>query len=62
VSYVPPGYLISANQGTVLAQKFDTKSVRVTGCPFPIAEQVGTFAPFIPGAEFSVSPNGILAY
>ncbi|HYM05476.1 MAG TPA: protein kinase [Terriglobales bacterium] len=62
VSYAPPGYLIYSNQGTLLAQKFEAKSLRVTGDPFPIAQQVGTFAPFIPGAEFSVSANGILAY
>jgi eukaryotic-like serine/threonine-protein kinase len=62
VSYAPPGYLVYANKGTVLAQKFDMKSLRVTGGPFPIAERVGTFGPFLPGAEFSVSATGILAY
>ena len=62
VSYVPPGYLIYSRQGTILAQAFDTKSLRVAGASFPIAEHVGTFAPFILGAEFSVSPNGVLAY
>jgi serine/threonine protein kinase len=60
-SYVPPGYLIYSNQGTVLAQKFDAKSLRITGSPFPIAEHVSTFV-VVSGAEFSVSANGILAY
>ena len=61
VAYVPPGYLIYSNQRTVLAQRFDAKSLRVTGGPFPIAEQAGTFG-FFPGAEFSSSENGVLAY
>jgi Tol biopolymer transport system component/predicted Ser/Thr protein kinase len=61
VSYVPPGYLVYSNQGTVLAHKFDTKSLRITGGPFSIAEHVSTFA-VVSGAEFSVSANGILAY
>lgn len=61
VSYVPPGYLVYSSQGTILAQKFDAKSFRVTGGPFPIAEHASTFG-FFPGAEFSVSPNGVLAY
>jgi Tol biopolymer transport system component len=62
VGYAPPGYLVYSNQGTVLAQKFDTKSLLVTGSPFPIAEGVSTFAPFLSGAGFSLSLNGILAY
>jgi hypothetical protein len=52
VSYAPPGYLIYSSQGTVLAQRFDAKSLRVTGGPSPIAEQVGTF--IMGAAEFSV--------
>jgi Tol biopolymer transport system component len=61
VSYVPPGYLIYSNQGTVLAQKFDSKSLRVAGGAFPVAEHVRTFG-FDPGAQFSLSAHGVLIY
>jgi dipeptidyl aminopeptidase/acylaminoacyl peptidase len=61
VSYVPPGYLIYSSQGTIMAQEFDAKSFRVAGGPFPIAEHASAFG-FFPGAEFSESPNGVLAY
>jgi Tol biopolymer transport system component/tRNA A-37 threonylcarbamoyl transferase component Bud32 len=61
VSYVPPGYLVYSSQGTILAQKADADSLRVSGSPFPIAPQVSTFA-FWPGTQFSTSRNGVLAY
>jgi eukaryotic-like serine/threonine-protein kinase len=60
-SYVTSGFLIYARQQTVLAQKFDAKTLRVTGSPIPIAEQVGDMT-FRPGTLFSVSQSGVLVY
>ena len=61
VRYVPPGFLIYGSQQTLLAQKFDAKTLRVTGRPFPIADQVGAFG-LSPGSQFSASQTGVLAY
>ncbi len=60
-SYVKPGFLIYSRQGTILAQKFDAKTLRVTGPPVPIAGQVDTSGDY-PGAQFSASEGGVLAY
>ena len=61
VQYVDPGYLVFAREGTLLAQRFDPGSGRVTGEPFSIAEHVRYF--FSTGsASFAVSRTGTLAY
>ena len=61
VSYVPSGFLIYGRPQTLLAQKFDAKTLQVSGKPLPIAQQLDSFR-FIPGFPFSVSQNGVLAY
>jgi eukaryotic-like serine/threonine-protein kinase len=55
--FVPPGYLISVRENTLLAQRFDEKQASVRGEPIAIAENV---APF--GIDFSGSQNGVLVY
>ncbi|HYM12977.1 MAG TPA: protein kinase [Bryobacterales bacterium] len=56
-----PGFLIFARGDTLMAQPFDAKKLELKGDAFPIAEQVATFG-FAPGASFSASDTGILAY
>ena len=59
--YAPPGYLLYASRGALMAHRFDPDSLSLLGEPFPIAEQVETFAGIgIP--NFSASDNGILTY
>jgi len=61
MAYAPPGYLLFAREGNLLAQAFDARERRVSGDPFPIAEAIQTFAQ-IYDSLFSVSANGILLY
>ena len=61
VQYVDPGYLVFAREGTLLAQRFDSKSGRVTGEPFSIAERVRYFLS-TGAASFAASQTGTLAY
>jgi serine/threonine protein kinase len=59
--YSPPGYLLTIQQGMLVAFPFDEKSARVRGNPVRIAEGVLTGNP--PGyAPFSVSGPNALAY
>ena len=55
------GYVLFAQEGTLMAQLFDEKSFQLTGDAFPIAEHLqvdlGSSR-----AIFSVSENGILAF
>ena len=61
VQYVDPGYLVFVREGTLLGQRFDVASGRVTGEPFSIAEPVRYFLSSA-WAAFTASPNGVLAY
>ena len=55
------GHLLFVRQGTLLAQRFDLKTLALAGESLPIAEHVE--AGVTQGlAAFSVSSNGILAY
>jgi Tol biopolymer transport system component len=59
--YVEPGYLVFVRDGTLLAQRFDADSGKVSGAPIAIADPVASFES--PGwAAFAVSRNGVLAY
>ena len=59
-SYAPPGYLLFARQGTLVAQRFDASSATLSGDPVPVAENVrmlgGTWG------LFSASQNGTLVH
>ena len=56
VAYSPPGYLLFVRDQTLMAQRFDVIQLEVSGEPFPIAEQTGSFD------SLSVSENGVLVY
>jgi eukaryotic-like serine/threonine-protein kinase len=63
IAYAPPGFLIYMLGTTLLAQPFDASSLRVTGEPIPIANQVERNPE--PGSRrgaFSLSQTGVLAY
>jgi eukaryotic-like serine/threonine-protein kinase len=57
--YVDPGYLVYAREGTLLGQRFDPVSTRVSGEPFAIAEHVHYFLSTA-RATFAASRNGVL--
>jgi Tol biopolymer transport system component len=55
------GHLLFVRQKTLLAQKFDPKSLELTGESFPIVENVQDDPGFF-SAVFSVSDQGTIAY
>jgi Tol biopolymer transport system component len=59
--YAPPGYLLRASQGVLVAQHFDAARLTVSGDPFPVAQAIGQDDGTSRSA-FSVSPAGILAH
>ncbi len=59
--YAPPGYLLSVEDGNLMAQAFDAGLALATGTPVSIAEGIAT-NPRIGNAGFSVSLTGVLAY
>jgi Tol biopolymer transport system component len=60
VEYAPPGYLVFVRETTLVAQRFDVDSGRLSGEPIPIADGIGVDANG--QAEFSVSRTGVLVY
>jgi Tol biopolymer transport system component len=59
--YSPPGYLLTVQQGMLVAYPFDEKDATVKDRPVRVAESVPVGAP--PGyAPIAVSANGLLAY
>jgi Tol biopolymer transport system component len=61
MAYAQPGYLLFLREKILMAQRFDAKSLGLTGDPFPVAEQVQYF-PQTANAIFSVSQSGLLVY
>ena len=59
--YAPPGYLLRASQGVLVAQHFDAARLTVSGDPFPVVQAVGQ-SDNADRSAFSVSPAGILAH
>jgi Tol biopolymer transport system component len=59
VSYAG-GYLLFWREGSLMAQRFDPATRRVTGDSFPITDRLATEGSRY--ASFSVSENGVLAY
>jgi len=59
--YAPPGYLLYVVEGTLMAQRFDASSLRVTGDVAPLAEHAAANLSVGRG-NFTVSENGILTY
>jgi eukaryotic-like serine/threonine-protein kinase len=60
VVYAPPGYLLFAKNGVLLAQPFDADRLELTGTAIAIAESVPVFGGQQHGL-FSASKNGLLA-
>ena len=61
VVYAAPGYLLYMLGNTLLARTFDPGTLRLTGQPLPIAEQVERTTGSRRGA-FAVSQSGVLAF
>jgi Tol biopolymer transport system component/predicted Ser/Thr protein kinase len=67
VQYAPPrrpgepGHLLFTRGGGLLAQSFDAETLRLTGEPFPIVQNIVYYGSTL-SANFSVSPSGILVY
>jgi Tol biopolymer transport system component/predicted Ser/Thr protein kinase len=62
-AYALPGFVLYVRQRTLVAQRFDAKSLHTVGAPFPIAADVEALGETQPTgyARFSVSANGVLA-
>src|SRR5262245_1282206 len=61
VEYAPPGYLVFASQGVLLAQRFDADAAKLSGEAVGLAERIYYFnGPAQAG--FSVSDTGIVSY
>jgi Tol biopolymer transport system component len=60
VLYTDPGYLLFVRENTLVAQKFDTKSLSVQGEAVPVGEGLGVDSVGL--ASFSASKNGVLAF
>ncbi len=61
VVYARPGYLLFVRDGTLMAQRFDAKQLRVTGEAMPLAQDVEVSA-VTEEPVFTVSQNGTLVY
>lgn len=55
----PPGYLLFAREGNLMAQPFDADKLRLSGEPVLLPERIGSEPVFNRG-KFSVSDNGVL--
>jgi serine/threonine protein kinase len=60
--YVPPGHIVYARAGSLMAVPFDLSRMEVTGSPVPVQEGLVTTASTSGGAEYDVTPSGLLAY
>jgi eukaryotic-like serine/threonine-protein kinase len=60
VLYTDPGYLLFVRENTLVAQKFDVKSLAVQGDAVPVGEGLGVDSVGL--ASFSASRNGVLAF
>ncbi len=59
--YVPPVYVLYAQDGTVLAQRFDLSTFELVGDPIAVADGVRHSRP-VGLVEMSASTNGVLAF
>ena len=59
--YSPTGHLLYVKGNTLVAQRFDPSTLRVSGAPAPIADQIA-FNAATARATFSVSQTGVLVY
>jgi dipeptidyl aminopeptidase/acylaminoacyl peptidase len=59
--YAKPGYLLFRREAKLMAQKFDTDRLELSGDAFPVAEQIG-FDGLTYQTLVSASDQGVLAY
>ena len=59
--FASPGYLLFMRGGTLMAQRFDSGSLRLTGAPERVVDRVATRTNN-EGLAFSASDTGVLAY
>ena len=60
-AYIPPGYLFYARSGTLYVQRFDTRRVRFSGAPIPLADGVG-YNTRTGRVLAAISETGVLAF
>ena len=58
--YAPPGFLLFARDGALLAQPFDAAKGQLRGEPLPLVDQIPVV--FFGKGFFSVSENGVLVH
>jgi serine/threonine protein kinase len=58
--YASTGHLIYLRNGSILAVPFDVRTLRITGTPVPVLDDVDTQWSY--GAAFALSPAGSLVY
>jgi Tol biopolymer transport system component len=61
MEYVEPGFLMYVRDGVLLAHAFDAKSLRLSGEPMPLVDDLHYFLSAA-NAGFSASQSGVLAY
>jgi Tol biopolymer transport system component len=61
VTYSPPGYLLYAEQGTLLAHAFDADERTLIGDPIKVADNLAYYRT-TGNSGFAVSESGVLAY
>ena len=61
MTYAEPGYLLFAEDGALMAQRFDTTRLQLVGEPTRVADGVFHLRT-IGNSSFAVSANGVLAY
>ncbi len=60
--YAAPGYLVYPRDGRLLAQRFDTGSLKTIGDPIPLNEDAGQSGGWSGAPAASVSENGVLVH
>lgn len=60
--YAPPGYLLFAQEGTLMAQRFDLASLSLSGQPVAVAAPIHQFAPSSNGFFFASLDGTVLSY
>jgi Tol biopolymer transport system component len=61
MTYAEPGYLLFVQDGALMAQRFDTATLRLVGEPSRVADGVLHYRT-IGNGSFTVSASGVLAY
>jgi len=60
--YVPPGYILAVQDGTLTAQRFDLRKLAAQGEAVPLASSVAAFSQVPAWGWFSASATGRLAW